>query len=91
MTDAVYGIERLRVADKGGVDARNLILRRGVYEIERAHDVWQVNHYYGVYVHVPARARCPHGEGTTTADPHGVRIACPKEHDCWVVKWEWDD
>ena len=52
-------------------------------------EIW---HYYATFVEVPARANCPHGEGTTYLDAatggHGVRIACPEGRDCWFVYWK---
>jgi len=47
-------------------------------------------HYYGVFVEVPPRATCPHGEGPTVPTTLGVRILCPSDRDCWLVKWQWE-
>jgi hypothetical protein len=49
-----------------------------------------IEHYYEVFVNVPPRAKCPHGEGPTIPHAQGVRIACPMDRDCWLVKWEFE-
>jgi hypothetical protein len=46
-----------------------------------------VQHFYQTYVVVHPTARCPHGEGRTLPDPQGVRIDCPAQRDCWLVRW----
>jgi hypothetical protein len=51
----------------------------------------EIDHFFQVFVRVEKRAECPHGWGTTTSDPNGVRIMCPEGRDCWLVKWEWAD
>jgi len=48
---------------------------------------FNMEHYYGVFVEVPLMAQCPHGMGATVPAENGVRIACPMDRDCWLVKW----
>ena len=50
----------------------------------------EIEHYYGTFVYVPAKAECPHGSGLTypSEDNDGVKIRCPEGRDCWVVKWQ---
>lgn len=51
-------------------------------------DVRPADHYYSIYVRVPKQVECPHGTGDTIRVGDGIRIKCPEDQDCWLIKIE---